>query len=96
MWGTGLYARDALVAKARPQRVWRGRSPHAALFVDQLSPALREKVLAAASELGYCGPDPMARGLRMADRDTEVLRSAAASPRRPPPPRLPLPVRRGG
>jgi DNA-binding LacI/PurR family transcriptional regulator len=31
---------------------------------NQLSPALREKVLAAASELGYCGPDPMARGLR--------------------------------
>jgi DNA-binding LacI/PurR family transcriptional regulator len=31
---------------------------------DQLSPALREKVLAAAGELGYFGPDPMARGLR--------------------------------
>jgi DNA-binding LacI/PurR family transcriptional regulator len=31
---------------------------------DQLSPTLREKVLAAAGELGYCGPDPMARGLR--------------------------------
>jgi DNA-binding LacI/PurR family transcriptional regulator len=30
----------------------------------QLSPALRERVLAAAGELGYCGPDPMARGLR--------------------------------
>jgi DNA-binding LacI/PurR family transcriptional regulator len=31
---------------------------------DQLSPALRERVLAAAHELGYNGPDPMARSLR--------------------------------
>ena len=31
---------------------------------DQLSPALREKVLAAAGELGYNGPDPVARSLR--------------------------------
>jgi DNA-binding LacI/PurR family transcriptional regulator len=31
---------------------------------NQLSPTLREKVLAAARELGYHGPDPMARGLR--------------------------------
>src|SRR5919112_4261033 len=31
---------------------------------DQLSPALRDKVLAAATDLGYAGPDPMARGLR--------------------------------
>src|SRR3954464_11099587 len=31
---------------------------------DQLSPALRDRVLAAAGDLGYCGPDPMARGLR--------------------------------
>src|SRR3954471_1372062 len=31
---------------------------------NQLSPALREKVLAAARDLGYNGPDPMARGLR--------------------------------
>src|SRR5215210_9020337 len=31
---------------------------------NQLSPKLREKVLAAAGELGYCGPDPVARGLR--------------------------------
>jgi DNA-binding LacI/PurR family transcriptional regulator len=31
---------------------------------NQLSPKLREKVLAAAGDLGYCGPDPMARGLR--------------------------------
>jgi DNA-binding LacI/PurR family transcriptional regulator len=32
---------------------------------DQLSPALRERVLAAARDLGYSGPDPAARGLRL-------------------------------
>lgn len=31
---------------------------------DQLSAALRERVLEKARELGYPGPDPMARGLR--------------------------------
>jgi DNA-binding LacI/PurR family transcriptional regulator len=31
---------------------------------DQLSPALRERVLEAARRLGYPGPDPLARGLR--------------------------------
>ena len=31
---------------------------------DQLSPALRERVLAAARDLGYTGPDPVARSLR--------------------------------
>jgi DNA-binding LacI/PurR family transcriptional regulator len=31
---------------------------------DQLSPHLRERILAAAAELGYPGPDPVARGLR--------------------------------
>ena len=31
---------------------------------DQLSPALREKILATASDLGYTGPDPVARRLR--------------------------------
>src|SRR5512143_2938256 len=30
---------------------------------DQLSPALRERILAAAAELGYVGPDPTARAL---------------------------------
>jgi DNA-binding LacI/PurR family transcriptional regulator len=30
---------------------------------DQLSPALRERILAAARELGYGGPDPVARTL---------------------------------
>ena len=31
---------------------------------DQLAPALREKILKAAGELGYCGPDPLASKLR--------------------------------
>jgi len=31
---------------------------------DQLSTALRERILARAHELGYTGPDPLARGLR--------------------------------
>lgn len=31
---------------------------------DQLSTELREKILEAAERLGYCGPDPTARGLR--------------------------------
>src|ERR687895_1245056 len=31
---------------------------------DQLSAALRERVLEAARRLGYPGPDPLARGLR--------------------------------
>lgn len=31
---------------------------------DQLSEALRERILARAAELGFAGPDPMARGLR--------------------------------
>lgn len=30
---------------------------------DQLSPALRQKILAVADRLGYCGPDPAARTL---------------------------------
>lgn len=31
---------------------------------DQLSAQLRERILATAVELGYPGPDPVARGLR--------------------------------
>src|SRR5919199_2518393 len=31
---------------------------------DQLSPALRERILATARELGYGGPDPVARTLK--------------------------------
>ena len=35
---------------------------------DQLSKAQREKVLAVAAELGYAGPDPVARSLRTRSR----------------------------
>ncbi len=31
---------------------------------DQLSPTLRDRILVTAAELGYPGPDPVARGLR--------------------------------
>src|ERR1700755_3071475 len=31
---------------------------------DQLSPELRERVLATAKRIGYAGPDPVARSLR--------------------------------
>src|SRR5579872_3346351 len=31
---------------------------------DQLSDALRERILGAAAELGYSGPDPLARNFR--------------------------------
>ena len=31
---------------------------------DQLSPELRERILAAAERLGYAGPNPTARSLR--------------------------------
>ncbi|HEX6676960.1 MAG TPA: LacI family DNA-binding transcriptional regulator [Actinomycetes bacterium] len=31
---------------------------------DQLNPKLRERILAVAEELGYCGPDPAGRTLR--------------------------------
>ncbi|MBD8505920.1 LacI family DNA-binding transcriptional regulator [Hoyosella sp. G463] len=37
---------------------------------DQLSPELRERVLSAAKELGYSGPDPVARSLRTRRADT--------------------------
>lgn len=36
---------------------------------DQLAPELRERVLAAAAELGYTGPDPAARRLRSGGRE---------------------------
>src|SRR3954449_2447085 len=53
---------------------------------DQLAPALRERVLAAAAELGYTGPDPAARRLRAGGREaigllfTESLAYAFSDP----------------
>jgi DNA-binding LacI/PurR family transcriptional regulator len=40
---------------------------------DQLAPALRERILATARELGYSGPDPAARRLRSGSRDVVGL-----------------------
>lgn len=42
---------------------------------DQLSEELRNRILAAADELGYAGPDPAARSLR----GGRPARSAAAA-----------------
>jgi DNA-binding LacI/PurR family transcriptional regulator len=40
---------------------------------DQLAPELRERILAAARELGYAGPDPAARRLRSGGREAVGL-----------------------
>ncbi|MDQ2838243.1 MAG: LacI family DNA-binding transcriptional regulator [Actinomycetota bacterium] len=40
---------------------------------DQLSTALRSQILAAAAELGYSGPDPVARSLRTRQADAVGL-----------------------
>jgi DNA-binding LacI/PurR family transcriptional regulator len=40
---------------------------------DQLAPALRERILVTARELGYSGPDPAARRLRSGRRDAVGL-----------------------
>jgi DNA-binding LacI/PurR family transcriptional regulator len=53
---------------------------------DQLSPALRERILETAQRLGYAGPDPSARGLRLRRTGTvgvllgEELRYAFSDP----------------
>ena len=55
---------------------------------DQLSPALREKILAAAQELGYGGPDPVARTLKSRCRPARSAScSTTRSRRRSPTPR---------
>jgi DNA-binding LacI/PurR family transcriptional regulator len=40
---------------------------------DQLSTELRDRIMAAAAELGYAGPDPMARSLRTRQSDAVGL-----------------------
>jgi DNA-binding LacI/PurR family transcriptional regulator len=40
---------------------------------DQLSTELRDRILAAAAELGYSGPDPVARSLRIRQADAVGL-----------------------
>ena len=53
-----------LVAVARTLGVSTTTVSNAYNRPDQLSAALRERVLRTASELGYAGPDPVARSLR--------------------------------
>jgi DNA-binding LacI/PurR family transcriptional regulator len=56
--------RLTLVTLARDLGVSRATVSNAYNRPDQLSPALRARILARAEELGFAGPDPMARGLR--------------------------------
>ena len=54
---------------------------------DQLSAALRERILAAALDLGYAGPDPVARSLATRSRrwltPQRLVRSPRSGRRRP-------------
>jgi DNA-binding LacI/PurR family transcriptional regulator len=56
--------RAGLVSVARALGVSPSTVSNAYNRPDQLSPALRQRVLATAAELGYAGPDPVARSLR--------------------------------
>jgi DNA-binding LacI/PurR family transcriptional regulator len=56
--------RTGLVVVARALGVSPSTVSNAYNRPDQLSPALRDRVLATAAELGYPGPDPVARSLR--------------------------------
>jgi DNA-binding LacI/PurR family transcriptional regulator len=56
--------RAGLVAVARALGVSPTTVSNAYNRPDQLSAALRERVLGKAAELGYAGPNPLARGLR--------------------------------
>jgi DNA-binding LacI/PurR family transcriptional regulator len=61
---TAPGGRVTLLAVARDLGVSRATVSNAYNRPDQLSPALRERILARAAEMGFSGPDPMARGLR--------------------------------
>ncbi|SRX93318.1 Transcriptional regulatory protein (probably LacI-family) [Mycobacterium tuberculosis H37Rv] [Mycobacterium shimoidei] len=56
--------RATLASLAAELKVSRTTISNAYNRPDQLSPELRERVLAAAKRLGYPGPDPVARSLR--------------------------------
>jgi DNA-binding LacI/PurR family transcriptional regulator len=56
--------RPTLDTIARALGVSRATVSNAYNRPDQLSPALRERILATAASLGYGGPDPAARSLR--------------------------------
>src|SRR5258705_10174584 len=56
--------RPGVVAVARAVGVSPSTVSNAFNRPERLSPALRERVLRTAAELGYGGPDPVARSLR--------------------------------
>ena len=56
--------RPGVVAVARAAGVSASTVSNAFNRPERLSPDLRERVLRAAAELGYGGPDPVARSLR--------------------------------
>ena len=56
--------RATLASLAAELKVSRTTISNAYNRPDQLSDALRERVLATAKRLGYAGPDPVARSLR--------------------------------
>ncbi|MGZ8648001.1 MAG: LacI family DNA-binding transcriptional regulator [Solirubrobacteraceae bacterium] len=60
----GAPRRPGVVAVARAVGVSPSTVSNAFNRPERLSPALRERVLRAAAELGYGGPDPVARSLR--------------------------------
>jgi DNA-binding LacI/PurR family transcriptional regulator len=60
----GQNSRLTLLTLAQDLGVSRATVSNAYNRPDQLSPALRARILARAEELGFAGPDPMARGLR--------------------------------
>jgi DNA-binding LacI/PurR family transcriptional regulator len=57
-------ARPTLDTIARALGVSRATVSNAYNRPDQLSPALRQRIMSTASSLGYAGPDPAARSLR--------------------------------
>ena len=83
-----LMARVTLQSIADRVGVSRMTVSNASSRPDQLSAALRERILGAAEELGYSGPDPAARalargrtgsvGLLIADRLSVVIADALA------------------
>jgi DNA-binding LacI/PurR family transcriptional regulator len=59
-----MRERPTLATIAQALGVSRATVSNAYNRPDQLSPALRERILATAASLGYAGPDPAARSLR--------------------------------
>jgi len=60
----GRAPRPTLTSLARALGVSPSTVSNAFNRPDQLSPALRQRILAAAREAGFAGPDPVARSLR--------------------------------